>query len=179
MRKRKKEHDRHDIIIRYLLILLSALFGGYLYYIFLPMTLYPVYLVLKLAYPASASISGNILLIQGKEIEIIRACVGGSAFLLLLMLNLATPYIKWARRLGLFIFSAFFFLMFNWVRILLLSWLYLNDSIAFNSIHLFSWYFASTVAVFLIWLISVKAFSAKGAPFISDLKYLHSTAKKK
>ena len=168
--------EAKSLAIRYLLIIAAALLGSYLYYALLPITIYPVYFILNLFY--STSIIGNLLVFDGKEIEIIRACVGASAISLLLILNLATPSIKMARRASLALASILLFLAFNWTRIIILDYLYLEDYLLFGQMHLFSWYFASTVAVALIWIFCARCFNIKDIPFWSDVSYLLKKSRK-
>ena len=159
-----------DIVSRYLGLLAAILVGNLLYSALLPLTLYPVYIYLKIFFPVI--IQGNSLVSADKSIEIVRACIGTSAVLLLLALNLATPSIKSIRRVYLFLYGLTLFLLFNWARIFLLSVLYLKESFIFNQIHIATWYFGSTVAVVAIWLVSIKIFKIKETPFISDAVYL-------
>lgn len=164
-----KYHIR-DIVLRYLGLTAAIILSGLFYYLLLPITLYPVYTLLKIFFPVI--IQGSSIIYTDRSIEIIRACVGTSAIMLLLALNLATPAIKPIKRARIFISGLTLFLLFNWARIFLLSILYLRDSVAFDQIHLVTWYFGSTVAVVIIWLVSIKAFKIKEMPFISDAVYL-------
>lgn len=159
-----------NMLLRYFLIILLILLIDLIYILFLPLTIYPVYFVIKLLY--SATLQGDLILIGSKGIEIIKACVGASAIFLLVALNLATPSIKWKKRLKIFLFTIIAFLIFNWIRIFVLSVLFIQEFILFNQIHTFTWYFISTVAVIVIWFIAVSSFKIKSSPFLSDIIYL-------
>jgi energy-coupling factor transporter transmembrane protein EcfT len=72
----------------------------------------------------------------------------------------------------LFILLGFF--VFNILRIIILSVLFVNKIKYFEELHLFLWFFLSTLFVILIWFLSVKLFKIKGTPFYSDLRYLYN-----
>ncbi len=160
-----------DILLRYSLIFLALIASPLLYLLLSPATIYPVYFILKIFYPII--LQGTALIMGDKQIELIKACLGVSAMALLIILNLATPSIKFRRRLKLFIWTISAFLVFNWLRIILLSHLFLQDFVAFNQIHLFTWYFVSTLAVVIIWIGSVKMLKIREMPFLSDFKEIY------
>ena len=75
------------IILRYLILLILLLIFYLIYKIFTPLTVYSVSFLLKLIYPII--VSGTQILINNIiTIDIVPACVAGSAYLLLLILNL-------------------------------------------------------------------------------------------
>ena len=74
-----------DLLIRYAILILIALPGlWFFYFIFTPLTIYPVYFLLSLF--LDTSLIGNIILIGEFPIELIPACIAGSAYYLLLIL---------------------------------------------------------------------------------------------
>ncbi|MFC1685974.1 pacearchaeosortase [Nanoarchaeota archaeon] len=162
-----------DIVVRYGVMIVLALLIPFYQLVLLPLTLYPTYFLLDLFY--EVTLISNSFIIEQFKIEIIPACVGVSAFFLLFILNFATPSIKWKKRIKLFLFSAGLFLLFNWLRIFLLSVLFISGFVLFDQIHLFTWYFVSTIAVIAIWFISIKTFKIKKAPFLSDIKEVYNT----
>jgi exosortase/archaeosortase family protein len=109
---------------------------------------------------------------NGTAIGLIDACIAGSAFYLLLILNLSTPKIKIKQRIFILLFDYFIFLVLNILRIFLLSILLINSSQIFYIVHLVFWYVISVILVLLIWIITVKLFKIKEAPFFSDIKEL-------
>jgi len=165
------------LITRYILLIILALLIPLYSFVLLPLKLYPLYGILSLFY--EVAISGSSLLISGLEIQITQACIGVSALFLLLLLNISTPGIKLRKRINLFLFSFILFIIFNWMRITFLSVLFVSGSLLFDQIHIFTWYFISTIAVIVIWLVSVKMFNIKKAPFLSDIYYLYKLTKKR
>jgi exosortase/archaeosortase len=104
-----------SIVLRYLLLLVIAIPNLYLFYlIFTPLTIYPVYFLLGLLYPVF--LSGSLLTVNGFQIQIIDACIAGSAYFLLVLLNFSFSMpIK--KRISSLIFSLFSFLFLNILRI--------------------------------------------------------------
>jgi exosortase/archaeosortase family protein len=160
-----------DIFLRYILIILVALPNLYIFYlIFTPLTLYPLYFLFNLF--IKTSLENNILFINGFAIEIIKACVAGSAYYLLFILNMSVPNIKLRKRAQMIIYSFALFLFLNILRIIILSLVLFSGSSYFDITHKFFWYFVSTLLVVLIWFAEVKIFNIKDIPIYSDLKFL-------
>ncbi len=170
----KKESEKIiNIFIRYLLLALIALPGFGLFYFFLtPLTQYPVFYIIQLFF--DSTIAGSIIYVGQKSILIAGACIAGSAYYLLLVLNLSTPGMKNSVRLKAIIFSFVGFLVINLIRIIILSFMYLGDSFFFDSLHKILWYFGSTILVVGIWFLEVKIFKIEMFPFYSDLKYFYN-----
>jgi len=156
-----------NIYFRYILLLLLAFLLPLFYKILIPLTVYSVYLILNIFY--NPVIMNNTIIIENSGIEIINACVAGSAYLLLLILNLSTPMKKRTRILSI-IFSLIILFLLNIFRILILY--PLNQTPYFDITHKFFWYFLSTIFVFLIWILTIKIFKIKKIPIYSDIKYL-------
>ncbi|MFH1787675.1 MAG: pacearchaeosortase [archaeon] len=174
-----KSKEVYDILIRYLVIFLSALPHFWIFYfIFTPLTIYPVYFLLKIFF--DVSLSGNIISVSDYSIEIINACVAGSAYYALLVLNLSIPKIKIKKRIKMLLFAFVSLLTINILRILFLSILWVSGSSFFDITHKLFWYFLSTIFVVLIWFTEVRIFKIKEIPFYSDLSHLfkHSILKK-
>lgn len=163
--------------IRYLFLLLVAIPNlGLFYYIFTPLTVYPSYWLFKLFFD-SALYQNIILLNSSSIIEIVPSCVMGSAYYLLLILNLSVPGIKLKKRLFM-ISSAFLtLLIINIIRIFLLGYLYTSNSPLTDPLHIFFWYFLSIVFVLGIWFAQTKIFKIKEIPFYSDVKFLYKEIK--
>lgn len=171
----KKTKEAYDIIIRYAIILLTALPNLWLFYfIFTPLTVYPVYFLLNLFY--DTSLMGNILLIKSYPIEVIGACVAGSAYYLLLIFNLSVPKIKLQKRINMISLSFLSLLIINILRIFLLSLFLLSGSFWFDITHKLFWYLLSIVFVIGIWFAEVRLFKIKEIPLYSDIKFLFKSS---
>jgi len=166
-----------DILLRYaILILIGALGLKIFYFFFTYLTVYPTYFLLNLFF--NASLASNTILLNGFPIEIIGACVAGSAYYLLLILNLSIRGIKIKKRIEMLLFSFASLLIVNILRIFFLSILYVNGTSFFDIAHRLFWYAGSTVFVAGIWFLSVKIFKVKGIPFYSDVVHLLNSGKK-
>ncbi len=171
----KDQKEFLSIIVRYGLLLILSLGGLWIFYfIFTPLTIYPLYFVLN--YFFGATLNRTTIMVMSIPIEIIKACVAGSAYYLLLMFNLSTSNIKINQRLKMIIFSFLIFLMVNLLRIFVLTILYITGSPVFDIIHKLSWYAGSTVLVICVWFYQVKIYSLKNIPFYSDLKFVYAHA---
>lgn len=169
-----KKGDRkfYDIFFRYLILVLIALPGmDFFYYVFSPLTKYPVYWALSLSY--NSVLLKNSIFIGTKIIEIIGACIAGSAYYMLLILNLSTPKIKWIKRIKIMLFTSATFLIINTLRIYSLSLMYLKGSQFFDITHKMFWYLGSTILLVAIWFLTVKIFKIKKTPFYDDIKIIY------
>ena len=164
-----------DIILRYLIIVLVAFPGLWIFYfIFTPLTIYPTYLFFGLF--SDVVLIGNILIINSDlAVEFIRACIAGSAYYLLLALNLSIPDVKLKKRFKMIAFAFALLLFVNLIRIITLISIY--GFKYFDVTHEFFWYFVSTIFVVGIWFFEVKIFKIKQIPFYSDLKFLYKQIK--
>ena len=173
-----KKRDISGILIRYLILVLIALPNlALFYFIFTPLTIYPVHFLLNLLY--DVSVSKNIIQIGDVVIKIIPACVAGSAYYLLTVLSLSMPRINIKKRLSLLLTVFLVFLIINILRISLLSAILVSGSPLFDITHKIFWYLGSIIFVIAIWFFSVKAFKIKEIPFYSDLKLLYKKTKLK
>ena len=165
-----------SILSRYLILIAVAIPNLYIFYlIFTPLTIYPVYFFLNLFY--DASLLGNTITINFISIEIIQACVAGSAYYLLLILNLSTPNIKINKRIKMIFLAFLSLLILNILRIFFLSILAISGSSFFEITHIIFWYAISIVFVVGIWFTQVKNFKITQIPFYSDLKSLYKLIK--
>lgn len=162
-----------DIFIRYL-ILIAASFPGLwiFYFVFTPLTVYPVFYLLSLFF--ETILVKNVVVINNEvPIELIRSCIAGSAYYLLLVLNLSIPGINIEKRAKMILISFAALLLVNIARIIVLSFIFLGNFVIFVTAHQFLWYFMSTIFVVAIWFTEVKFFKIREVPFYSDLKFLH------
>ncbi len=169
-----------DILFRYAILVFLSIFGlSIFYFIFTPLTLYPSYLLFKIFYPVIIINSDIIKFLNlPLSLEIIGACVGGSAYTLLFILNLSTPNIKLKKRLTMIGISIFVFLIANILRIFLVGVLFAENVKFANSVHEFLWYFGSIFLLIIIWFFEVRKFKIKEIPFYSDIKFFAKYIKK-
>jgi len=165
-----------NILIRYTILIIVALPSLWLFYfIFTPLTVYPVYFLLNLFF--DSSLMGHIVLVEDTfPIELIGACIAGSAYYLLLILNLSTPKIKLKRRINMIFLSFTSLLIINILRIFLLSLVFISGSSWFDATHKLFWYLLNIIFVVGIWFTEVKFFKIKEVPFYSDMKFLYKNS---
>jgi len=169
---KKDSKKLFSMFARYGLLVLVALPGMSLfYYLFLPLTIYPIVGILSLFF--KVILNQNIIHIGGLSIKIIDTCVAGAAYYFLLVLNLSTPEIKLKKRVKIIFLSFGIFLGINVLRIVLLSFIYLGIPSIYEFTHKMFWYLGSTLFVVGIWFFMVKNFEVKKIPFFSDLNFLY------
>ncbi len=159
---------------RYFAIILIGLGNLYIIYkILTPLTVHFLNIVLSIF--VETNLVENIISIGIKRIEIIPACVAGSAFYLLFLLIMSTADIKPKKRaLALSTALAAFFML-NIIRMLIL--IPLTNTTSFEIIHWIFWHIISTLFVVGIWFGSVKIYKIKSMPMYTDLKYIRSLMK--
>ena len=160
-----------DILVRYFLIIISVFVLPLFYAPLKFLTIYSLYFIMQFFY--KITVDGNVLsfLISGKvlNVEIIDACVAGSAFFLLLILNLATRSITFIKRIYLFFLDIFLLFLANIIRLIIIIPLYLNGSAFFPIAHKIFWYELSVIFVILIWLFGTWVFRIREVPVYSDV----------
>jgi len=166
----------YELLLRYAIILLASAGNLWIFYfIFTPLTFYPLVFLFGLFY--HLPIENSYIFVNGIMLDIARACIAGSAYYLLFMLNLMTRGIRIKKRIIMFLFSSLLFLLLNIARIIILVFVRMNNLGFFEQLHMFFWYFVSTIYVFAVWIIMVKIFRIKAVPFYSDLVYLKELGK--
>jgi len=94
-----RNREAWNLAVRYFVLIILGLFNLWLFYlIFSPLTVYPVYFILKLIDSSAGLFPGNLIFFSGEYIEIVEACIAGAAYYLLLIFNLATP-MEWRKRM--------------------------------------------------------------------------------
>ena len=167
------KNSYRSILSRYAILLFLAIFGlSFFYFLFTPLTIHPIYFLFKLFFKEVSLTGITILIYQIYPIEIVGACVGGSAYYLLTILSLSTPEIKIKKRIKALIISYFAFLIINLIRIFVLGIMFVEGSSALDVAHKAFWYLGSTLFVISIWFAEVKYFKIKEIPFYSDIKFL-------
>lgn len=175
----KNKIDNNEVLTfaRYLLLLILASGNLFIFYkIFTPLTTNLSFFILKLIYPSAITSLGSISF-NLTTISLIPACIAGSAYYLLAILNLTTPMgIKTRLKSILFLFGAFFLV--NVLRIITFSILAPARYQYFDITHVLFWYIGSTVILVAIWFINVILFKIKGIPVYSDIKSIISSIRK-
>jgi exosortase/archaeosortase family protein len=164
-----KTKEGINLLIRYALLILIPLNSLYIIYLILtPLTVYPVFFLLKQTYGAQLLI-GNQIFSSGQYIELVGACIAGSAYYLLLILNLSTPMaIK--KRIKTLLFSLLFFLILNIIRIFVFSIILIKGYSYFDLAHIWAWYLGGTILVVLVWFLTSYIFKIKDIPVYTDIK---------
>lgn len=171
--KKINKKEALNIVFRYIVLLIIGLIGiKLLYLIFAPLTIYPVFFVLKLFY-SQTILEGAKLTIGNKILNIIPACIAASAYYLLFILNLSTPMSAKTRAKSI-VLAIFSFLFLNILRIIIFSALFIAGYSYFDLAHKLFWYFGSTLLVAAIWFANVYLFKIKSIPIYTDFKnFLH------
>ncbi len=160
-----------SLILRYLLIILAGLGGLIIFYkVFYPLTFFLSSFVLSMFGEVNSFYTVKLILFNEVSIELINACIAGSAYYLLFILVLSIPDLKIAKRISILLFSFALLLLLNVLRIVLMG--LIAKTIYFESVHMFFWYIVSLIFVVGIWFLSVKLFSIREIPIYSDIKYL-------
>jgi exosortase/archaeosortase family protein len=178
MNKKTKEKLK-DLLFRYSLLLILSIIGVRIFhFIFEPVTVYPSFYLFKIFY--ETNLSGNLLTFTGSliSLEIIGACIAGSAYLLLTILNLSTPNIKIKKRLKVLGFAFILFLFLNILRIFFIGVLFIENISWAAWAHEIFWYIGSVILVVFIWFLEVEKYKIKEIPFYSDLKFIQKLIRK-
>ena len=164
------------MILRYLSAIAAAIALPLIYLALRPITIYPIFLITSLLY--NSSLQNNVLVIGSHSITFIDACIAGSAYLLLFILNVLVP-MNLKRRIYVLILDFFLLLLFNITRIIILIIFLINNSLAFDFTHQLFWYAISTLFVAFIWFLNIIIFKIKEIPIYSDIKYILKNVKLK
>jgi exosortase/archaeosortase family protein len=162
----------YDLIIRYLFLLVVAFPNMLLFYwIFSPLTIYPVYFLFSLFF--ETSLSGTIIFVNEAVFSIVGACIAGSAYYLLLILNLSIPNLSCKEKIKRILLAFSLLLGINILRIFILGLIYLRNVEIFDITHKVFWYGLSTLFIVGIWIFEVKYFKIKEIPIYSDLLFIY------
>lgn len=163
-----KKNEILSIIIRYSLILILSFFFYLFYFILSPITIFSSYFLLKI-FSTNISLFGNIISLNSARIIIDNACVAGAAYYLLTILNLTTP-MSFKKRIFSLLFCLSSLLLFNLIRILIFSLLFLRNFTYFTYLHLLTWHIFSTIFIITIWILTTKIFKIKQIPIYTDVR---------
>lgn len=170
----KKSHkELFNLAIRYLILILVSFSGLWIFYfIFSPITIYLTAFLLKIFF--QTSVIGDLVILKNHFlIQMINACVAGSAYYLLLILNLSVPKINIKKRIKMILFAFASFLIVNILRIIILTMIFFYGISWFALAHEIFWYVGSIALVVGIWFLEVKLFKIKHIPFYTDIKFLY------
>ena len=146
-----------------------------IYKLLTPLTIHVLNAVLSIF--TDTLLIGNIIHMTNIGIEIVPACVAGSAFYLLLLLLMSTADIKPQTRTKAIITAFAMLFALNLLRILIL--IPMATAAYFETVHWISWHLVSVVFVVGIWVAIVKIYKIKKIPIYSDIKYIRSLIKPK
>jgi exosortase/archaeosortase family protein len=164
------------MILRYLSAMAAAIALPLFYIVLRPITVYPVFFITSLIY--AASLQADLLIIGPYSIEFVDACIAGSAYVLLFILNMLVA-MDLKKRIYMLFLDFFLLFLFNIARIVILIILLVNNSLAFDFTHKLFWYALSTGFVALIWFLNIIIFKIKNIPIYSDIKFVLKNIKKK
>lgn len=168
-----KREEAISLAVRYGILIILGFGIESIYFIFRPLTVYPVYFILDWVY--NTDLVENGMVVNGIFVEIIDACIAGSAYYLLLILNLMTPMMI-GKRIENIVFLFGGFLVINIIRIVFMVFLFFSGYEYFNLAHKAFWYIGSTIMLVGIWFIGVRIFRIKDIPVYSDLRSLMGRA---
>ena len=167
-----------DLVLRYIVSALSFLIIPAIYLVFSPLTIWLTGGIMQIFY--EVQIHKNVLFFPAfnASIEIVDACVAGSAYFLLFLLNVLTRDLKLLKRIYLLLFSFACLFLINVIRLVLIIPMFLSNSAWFDFTHKFFWFVLSIIFVVLIWILSVKVFRISKVPVYSDVAFILNKLKK-
>ena len=173
--KSSKDKEILFILFRYLTLLLIVLISPVLiFFVLKPLTINFTVFILDIIY--DIFVNNSLIIIDSKTyISIVSACVAGSAYILLTILNLTTPMKKDVRIKSILLSFILLFVL-NILRIITLSVLYHENFKYIEFTHAFFWYGLSTIFVVIIWVLTFKKFKINNIPVYTDLLTISKTS---
>ena len=160
-----------ELFARYIIIILAGLGNLYIFYkILTPLTIKVLAILFSLF--SNPVVFENFISLENILIEIVPACVAGSAFYLLFILVFSTAKINPKKRLKILGVSFLTLFILNILRIILL--VLISNEPYFPTAHWVFWHLISTIFVVGIWIKLIYTYDLKGIPIYSDLKHLIS-----
>jgi exosortase/archaeosortase family protein len=164
------------IFARYVFVFLLALGNFYVFYkILTPLTILSVSQTIALF--RDVVVVGDMIYTVSTRIQIVEACVAGTAFFLMFLLVFSTANINLLKRIYALIFSLLLLFLSNYLRIVFL--IAITDNLYFEFIHWILWHFVSVILVVGIWFFVIYLFKIDSVPIYSDVKYLMSLTRAK
>ena len=170
----KQSKKISGLFARYIALIILGLGNLYIIYkILIPLTFNALRIILSIF--TKPFVMDNIIYVRTIGIEIIPACVAGSAFYLLLILLLSTADVKSETRTKAIITALASLFILNILRILIL--IPMAGTAYFETAHWIFWHIISTIFVVAIWFSVVKIYKIKSIPIYSDIKYIKKLIK--
>lgn len=158
-----------DLAIRYGIIIFLGLGNLYFFYkVLTPITLQTLQIIFSIF--TDSFLVSNIIFLNTVTLEIIPACIAGSAFYLLTIINFSTPNISTQKRLKILLESFLILFILNILRILFL--VSISGELYFETIHFIFWNLISTLFVVGIWIHLLKKYNIKETAIYTDIIYL-------
>ncbi len=165
------------LFIRYFFVLILGAGNLYIFYsILTPLTVFLVSEAVSLF--TEVSVSGISIYLENFTVELIGACVAGSAFFLMFILIFSTADIKPKKRFYALVTASALLFLLNFFRIVFLIFIYSPESVYFDAVHWILWHLVSVFFVVGVWFLVVKLYKIESVPVYSDIKYLLSFSKK-
>jgi exosortase/archaeosortase family protein len=163
------------MFLRYFFILFLGMGNLYIFYkILTPITVFLISKTVGLF--TEILVIRNIIFLKDFTVELIPACVAGSAFFLLFLLVFSSANITPKKRILALVISSIALLFLNYIRIIFL--ILIVNNFYFDLIHWILWHLVSVVFVVGIWFLVVKIFKIKSIPIYTDISYLTGFLKK-
>jgi len=163
-------HEIKNIFLRYIFLIILSIGNLAIFYkILTPLTVHTLNFFLTLT--QKTQVVGNRILMEGLAIDIIPACVAGSAFYLLTILVMSIPRMKADKRMKMISIAFVSLFAANIARLVFL--VNITDLASFDFIHWLFYNFISVLFVVGIWTLLVKIYQIKEIPIYSDLRFLH------
>ena len=159
-----------NLISRYTLTLILTVFHNIFYIIFTPLTIFPIYFILKI-FPET-SLTDATIIFNSHSFTFIPACIAGTAYLILTILTL-TSVTNIKKAIKTLTTAYLLLLTSNIIRILILIFTYNQfGKETFDAIHMVFWHILSTIIVLIIWIFVTKVYRIKSIPIYTDIKDL-------
>ena len=167
----ENELSLKGLFTRYIIAILLFLLIDFIYVILKMPTLFLSTLILDIFYNVDVYYLSSLFVINDNNFELVEACIAGSAFVLLVALNLVTS-MDWKTRIKSLAFLLLSLFVLNVIRISAFATLYVNEFTYFDFTHYAFWYFGSTILVVLLWFSAVRIFNISSIPLYTDIRLL-------
>lgn len=165
-------NETRNMFLRYSFLIITGVLIKYLYDIFRPLTLYPVYYGFKLLGYSPLIINGNIHL-GCQELVLVDACIAASAYYLFLVLVLSTKGLTFEEILKIYGLGVISILFVNVIRIIGMGIILINfEENLFETWHMIMWRFVATFFIAFLWIYLSRKFLINNMPIYTDFKYL-------
>ena len=165
-------NENKKMFLRYSFLIITGFLIGYLYDIFRPLTLYPVYYGFKILGYNPLILNGNIH-IGYQELVFVNACIAASAYYLFLVLVLSTKGLTFEEILKIYGIGVISILFVNILRIIGMGIILIRfEENLFETWHMILWRFVATFFIAFLWIYLSRKFLINNIPFYTDFEYL-------